>query len=51
MLSLVLEAAEQSGDKGQAPPLYQDFFTLFGIFVVSASSAISSSYTSTKPPG
>jgi hypothetical protein len=51
MLSLALEAAEQSRDKGQAPPLYQDSLTLSGIFVVSASSAISSSYASTKPPG
>jgi hypothetical protein len=45
------EAAEQSRDKGRAPPLHQVFLALSWIIVVSASSAISLSYTSTKPPG
>jgi hypothetical protein len=31
---MALEAAEQSRDKGHAPPLYQDSLTLSGIFVV-----------------
>ena len=44
------EAAEQSRNKRLALPLYQVILALSGIFVVSTSSAISTNYTSVKPP-